>query len=263
MGVQRSTLAQIIEEVRRLVGQQVVANSDISDNDKLRVLANRYMNQLPQRVADLVHGTGENPRKGVILFDMWADTWTSINVDDSEGVENPTGVFQTGVELNYGINELICTTGSATVYLPANLGYADSLYDLTHERVIPIVRRVYKSSRSIARLVNAPAGPPRKMLIQGFRQLGVSEWFWGSEGVLMPAPTATMLPSLRLEGYRMPAPMAEEDEAFPDLDPRYEGILVAGLALIFMTPKHPAYSRVEAQEKAIALQMMRTARIAA
>lgn len=149
---------------------------------------------------------------------------------------------------------LTTTSGSSTAYLPQDFDGLIALRDVTNNLPIYCVnnptRHFYEHIRK------RPAGPPELLVMEGFFNNGGT---WQRRVTIYPATLTGITPSLGIEYYRVPADMDESDptNAYPDIDPRYQDVLIWGVSAEFMGMTHPSYDRFKGEENKIYMAMIR------
>lgn len=234
MAAQRSTVADLITEIRRIMGEPNAARSHITDANILKVM-NRYLQHLSVRAAGMLKSEGLSVKDSTLHLDMWRESWTS-------------GVG--GAE-----DKLVVASGSSTVNLPSNYDHFISFYDLTHKRHIPVVSLLDTENTKIEELLKKSAGPIEAIEIFGYTE--DTQWFRTAR--LYPDIPSGITPSIRLEGWRLPA-AAETTAEYPDIDIKHEWLLVVGTAAEIMRKDDPNYDRYQQMEASYMLPLAASAR---
>ena len=216
------------------MGEPDASRSHITDANIVKVM-NRYIQQLPTRAAMLLRQEGISVKESTLHFDMWRDQWTST--------------------VTPGSDSLVVTAGSSTVNLPDNYDHFISFYDLTHKKHIPVISLADSENIKIEELLNKPAGPPEAIEIYGYTE----DTLWFRTAKLFPDVPSGVTPSLRLEGWRLPAAAGTVDE-YPDIDIKHEWLLVIGTAAEMMRKDDPNYDRYRQLEVEYMLPLAASAR---
>jgi hypothetical protein len=237
MAIQRSTVDELITEIRRNIGEPTAARSHVSDAE-IYMLLNRYLQKLAHRLANALRAEGIRVKDGGLRFDMWRDSWLSTDNNQADA--------------------LVVAEGSSAVYLPTNYDHCVSFFDETHERQLFVIHDPSFLTSKIQELKNRPVGPPEAIQIKGYTTNGT---YWVRECVLYPDTPSGVTPSLTLEGWRLPAKITIGSE-FPDIDPKYEELLVVGLSAMLLRKDDPNYKRFADEENVLLLTVASTARAA-
>ena len=227
MAVQRLTLQQIVDSVRRNIGEETAAISRITDAN-LYIVVNRYLQNLPVRLGQLAATEKMNPSDGPIWPTFWKTTNTSITTAVSD----------------------------RNIYFPTDLGEIISLYDNTHKRMIYPTSTI--SRFQIEQLKLRPPGAPEKYELVGYTTNSGS---WVQQAVLYPATVSGVTPSFELVYYRIPAEMTAVGH-YPDLPVMFHDLAIVGPTMDLMRPMEPTYARYVDWEKSILTSILRTLRAA-
>jgi hypothetical protein len=226
MAIQRLTLADIENNILEITGYESSTLAPWKTSARLYNRINTYMQRLPQKITALAQNAGlADPTSGPLRFDMWKSTATI------------TG-----------------TLGSQDVWLPADYDHYISFYDNTNAAPIDPVEEVDKYH--LDNLRNADAGPTRAIEILGY---ALNSAVWQRKAKLYPAVEPTLTPSIALTYWRIPASMSAIGD-YPDLDPKYEAIVIHGPIRDLARPSSPEYGEWKALEEEILVQMALTAR---
>ena len=220
MAIQRLALSDIIEEIRRNLGEPTAAQSHIDDADLVRVI-NGYGQRLQMRMASVRRELG---KYGMPYLNMWK---TSIN--------STTGV---------GIANFTVSQGSSTVTFPDDYNLYISFYDRTTNRPIDVTSRV--SKWHFERLKEAPAGPPEAIELTD--RIAASN---RQQATLYPAPLSSVTPDIEMFYWRYPAtmPNTAPTAEYPDADIQFHWMWVDGPTAQLMAPSDPAFNRFHDRER--------------
>jgi hypothetical protein len=171
-----------------------------------------------------------------VHFDMWR------TVADS-GAATTTG--------------LQVAAGSPVAYLPNDYDHWISFLNLADNSKIHPVSSTRRWEEN--ELLDAPPGMTRYIDIGGFVTQGVN---WRRQCTLYPAPPTAVLPSIRMEYWRLPAIMPNVQAAveYPDIDPKYDYIFVCGPVTDLARSTGQEFDRYAAQEKELLVEMLSTCR---
>ncbi len=218
------TLAQITDAIRRHIREPDTGQSSIADTVagsgptatySLGEAVNIYLQGLRLKVERHLRAEGMNVQDGTVALEMWR---TSGNLTES--------------------------SGSATVWFPTDFDLPISFKDSTDDRPIHLVRNPRNNMFHVERW---PPGPPEYIVIEGFHDNGGT---WQRRGRLIPAPPSGVTPDIATEYYRVPADLNEADAAnvSPDIDPRFQEILIYGVAADLMATSDPNYQQMRQKE---------------
>jgi hypothetical protein len=235
MAIQRSTVTQLITEIRRNIGEPNSARSHVTDAN-LYLLFNRYLQKLSHRLADAMRAEGIRVKDGGMRLDMWRTTWESTDTAADSA--------------------LVVTAASPTVYLPTNYDHYISFYDKTHERPLFVIHDPALSTSKVKELKERGPGVPEAIHIKGYVS---NASYWVREATLYPDTPSGTTPSLTLEGWRLPTQVTTGSDS-PDIDPKYEELLVMGLSTMLLRKDDPNYKRFAEEERALLLNAANTAR---
>lgn len=237
MAGQRSTVDEIVTEIRRNIGESIVAQSDIDSDSDLYKIMNRYVQSLPMKVMRFIRAQGAPIQAGDFHLDMWKQTWTSTTVNAAD--------------------TLVVTQGSATVYLPSNMDDFESFYDTTYKREIDVVVNPEKSAEKIELLTTLPSGPPEAIEIRG----NTTNTSWVREAQLYPAPPSSLTPTIRLVGWRNPASVSATTD-YLDIDIKYEELVIVGVTAEILRKDDPNLPRFIEAENDLLLGLATSAKAA-
>jgi hypothetical protein len=229
MAVQRLSLSDIETAILEITGYELSTLAPWKTSARLYTRVNEYIQRLPQKVTTVAKQAGLiEPTSGPLRFDMWKSTATI------------TG-----------------TIGSQDVWLPTDYDHWISFYDLLNNATIDPIQEVDKYHVEGQR--NASPGPTKNITVLGYA-LNVS--VWQRKGKVYPPVESTVIPSLSLTYWRIPAKMAGSSPTteYPDIDPKYESIAIHGTVCDLARPSSPEYSVWKAKETEILAEMALTAR---
>lgn len=237
MAVQRLALSDYIEEIRRAIGEETAALSEIDDADLARVI-NGYIQNLPMRCAEVATQAGVRIGSGTIRFDFWK---TAVNSTTTAGAGN-----------------FVVAAGSSDMDLPNDYDHWISWYDRTNNRPFHVIRETSRWHRDIKERI----GVPRYVEIRDLYAGGSSTW--RRRATLYPAVVSGITPDIELTYWRLPASMPNTTAAseYPDIDIKFQWLPVWGVVVELMRPGDPAYERYAAQERNMILAMLQSARAA-
>ena len=239
MAIQRSTVAQLITEIRRNIGEPVSVRSHVPDSS-LYVVMNRYLQGLSLKVEPLVRGEGVSIEKGTLKLDMYFQQWSSQTTVANDVVVAPdnTDFF----------------------YLPNNYDQYYKFYDNNEKRELRVITSSFASQRTLERLKQKAPGPPEAVQITGYVTHPSDNTYWLRKVYYWPT-VGTYTPSLLLEGWRLPAKVTSSAH-YIDIDPKYEDLFVAGVTATLLRKDDPNYSRFQELERELLLPLAATARAA-
>lgn len=232
MAIQRLTLGQIETAILQAMGYSASSVAPWSSSSNLYLRINEYVQRLPQKISAAATQLRQNgsslPYTGIPRFDMWRTSGT-----------------------------LTVSMGSATVYFPADYDAYISFTDQTNNSPLYPVDNV--SSYYLNILKNKPPGPPEAIDIGGYISYSGT---WVRKGTIYPSTVSTVTPSIAIEYWRIPAAMPGlfPTTEYPDIDPKYEQIIINGVVADCARSNGQEMDRFSAIEKEMLVEMAYTAR---
>ena len=163
----------------------------------------------------------------------------TAQVLQGEGVQIIDGLLHFDMWRTVGV--LTETSGSSTVHFPVDYDHYISFYDITHGRKLDVIENVdkyyidqFKWRENTAHGLATRPGPPEAIEILGFADI-------------------------RLTYYRLPATVSSDSDE-PDVDIKYQELLIYGPILEVLRDDDPSYERYVAAEKELLLGLAKTAR---
>lgn len=235
MAIERLNLTHIVAEIRRNIGEESAARSQISntstDSTNLYRVVNRVIQQLPKRLGMILKAEGRSSKQGSAYLDCWRTPLTAL----SGG-----------------------SVGSNVLYTPVDYGHWITFYDNTGAKRLHVVENVDKWH--VTDLKNATAtATPTAIEIMGYETSGSN---FLRRCRVFPVPTGAVTPSVSVEYWRIPAQMdaSTPDSVYPDIDPVFQDILVYSGTLEMMRRDDPSYGRFQDKEKEMLTDMAYAAR---
>ncbi len=219
----RLDVSQLIDAIRLHLRWPVEAQSPMADTvagagstDKYSIgeAINVYLQGLRPKVERHLRSEGENIRAGSVALEFYRTSGT-----------------------------LIESSGSATVWFPTDFDLPISFKDSTDDRPLHLVRNPRKHHYDVERW---PPGPPEFVVLEGKHD---NSGTWQRRGRLIPSPPAGVTPDIAIEYYRTPADLDESSgSSVPDIDPKYQEVLIFGVAADIMTATNPNYPAMRQKE---------------
>ena len=223
MAVQRITLAQIVTELFRISGFADSASAPWLTDANLYIIINNYQQRLVSRVAQVAAAAGIKTAAKIRLG-MWK---TQAN--------------------------LTATSGSSTVHFPTDYDQFESFYDNTYAKPIEAISEVNRWH--IRKLRSRPSGPTEAIEILDYVSNAAT---WQRRALLWPTVQTGITPSISCTYWRIPAAFTGAGTEYPDGDYKYHNLWIYGPALEILRPEDPDYSRYEALEKELLLEIALT-----
>jgi hypothetical protein len=238
MAIQRLSLADITTAILEIMMYSASTNAPWGSNVTLYKRINEYMQRLPMRINTVAR---ELAVQGLIKTDalpIHMDMWHT----DATSATTGTG--------------LRIAASASTVYLPIDFDYPIAFYDITGKRSIHIIEDPDKWLDD--EIVQAPPGVPKRIHIQGYCLDGTD---WRRQAVLYPSTVSGVTPSIRLSYYRLPAimPGTTASAEYPDIDPKYESIVIYGPICDLARNTGFEYDRYSKLEREMLVEMCLTA----
>lgn len=233
MAILRLSLTNIRDIVRLAIGEQTSATSRVEDANtttstaSLNTIINSYAQQISNRLTHVMRQAGLSFETEKVYPDFWR---TSGSMTETEG--------------------------SSSVTFPADYDRYISFYDRTNRKPIVAVEAV--SKWHLERLRRKSAGPPEAIEILGVNTSSV----W--TGTLWPPTESGVTPDIELTYWRLPAIMdtADASNTYPDAPPNFHLLWVYGAVLQLTRPDDPNYTRFQALESEMLLELAQMARAA-
>lgn len=231
MAITRLTLAQYETETLQIMGYAASTAAPWASTANFYLRLNEYLQRLPVRlgqIAQKMRADGRAlPFSGLPRFDMWR---TQTNMTAS--------------------------SGSSTVWHPADLDEPISYWDNTNKRRVDKIEDV---DRWRPDLRTKAAGPPEYIELLGWAS---NSGTWQRKATLWPATMSGVTPSVQVTYWRIPAafPGSSPSAEYADIDPKYEQVLVFGVAASQARNDAQQYERYRAAEEGILQEMIYSAR---
>jgi len=152
------------------------------------------------------------------------------------------------------------TSGSSLVHFPIDYDHWISFWDRTHGRVIQPIENVDKYWRSkflTGALEDTDRAEPNQYIeIFGFVD---NSNVWQRSGQLWPRTAASTTPDIQLTYYRLPATVSSDADE-PDIDIKYQNLLIYGPIQELLRDNRPSYDRYVVREKELLAGLASTAR---
>ena len=233
MAILQLTLANLHDEINLRVWGSTSPTNSWGDTALTRQI-NLYLQSLGRKTAQVLQGEGVQIPEGVLHFDMWRT-----------------------------VGALTETSGSSTVHFPVDYDHYISFYDITHGRKLDVIENVdkyyidqFKWRENTAHGLATRPGPPEAIEILGFEDNGGT---WQRKGTIWPATVSGVTPNIRLTYYRLPATVSSDSDE-PDIDIKYQELLIYGPILEILRDDDPSYIRYVETEKDLLLGLAKTAR---
>lgn len=235
MAVQRLTLNQIITQILNITGFDSSDVAPWESDANLTVKINMTTQKIGQKVARIILGTGADVSKGNVKLDMWRSSADST--------------------ASTGAGNLVVSSGSSTVQLPADYDHWKSFWDSDLEQWFYPIERNH--TQYMQRLLKRPPGPPEAIEILGYGGTN-----WQRQCTLYPTPPTGVTPSITLDYWRIPAvmPGSDADNEYPDGDYKFHYLWVLEPVLELLRPDDAAYNRYKEVEQEMMLELAATAR---
>jgi hypothetical protein len=163
-----------------------------------------------------------------------------------------------GLEMWRTDGSLTETEASSTVHFPVDYDHYISFWDRTHGRKINPIENVdkYWRSKFLDRNDTDRTGPTEWIEIQGFVD---NRNIWQRTGQLWPRVVAGVTPDIQLTYYRLPA-IVSVDADEPDIDIKYQNLLIYGPIQELLRDNRPSYERYVERERELLLGLAATAK---
>ncbi len=203
MALQRLSLSQIETAILECLHYPASTVAPWLTSATLYLRINDYVQRLPVIAAGMANSMrlkiGKLPLKGVPRFEMWKT-----------------------------VGKLTTASGDSKVYFPEDYDAPISFWDETANRPLEVIRNVDKYH---SRIRKETPGPPKAIEILGGIPIQSSA-VWVRYGQLCPATIAGVTPNITLNYWRIPRKMpgSSASTEFPDVDPKYEMLVIYGTA---------------------------------
>jgi len=230
----RHNLTTIVDAIRFNIGEEGSTRNESKIADatgtgyqwSLRKAVNSYLQHIRTNVNSRIRAEGVSIRHGELFLPFYRTS-----------------------------GSLTTSSGSATAYFPEDYDGLISLWDSTESRPLQVVDNPTKYHYQLRK---KPPGPIEYVILQGNVLNGST---WQRQATLYPSPPTGTTPSIAIEYYRLPATMdvSDPDNAYPDIDPEFQDVLIVGVTAELMRADDPRYEDYRTKETELLLSMARGA----
>ena len=228
MAILQLTLANVHDELNQRAYGNTAPQNGVGDTVLSRYV-NNYLQSLSHRVASLMQARGELAEGQQVSLDMWR----------TDGA-------------------LTETSGSSLVHFPVDYDRYISFWDRTHGRKISPIMDVdkYWRRKFLDRNDADFTAPTEWIEILGFVDNSNT---WQRSGQLWPRTVTGVTPDIQLMYYRLPATVSADGDE-PDIDIKYQNLLIYGPIQELLRDNRPSYTRYVDRERELLLGLAHTAK---